>query len=96
MKTTKVTDAGQVQIPVSIRDELDFDPGGTVHVHVEDGRAVIRRIGDWESMAGTVDVPPGLANRSLQDLREAGKRLWAAEAVGARLFGPTPGQGGVR
>ncbi len=96
MKTTRVTDTGQVQIPVSIRDELDFDAGGTVHVHAEHGRAVVRRIGDWESMAGTVHVPQNLAHRSLQDLREAGKRLWAAEAVGARLFGPAPGQGGVR
>ena len=53
----KITSKGQVTIPKSVRDALQLGEGDELLFRVERSRAVIAKMPDLLSLAGTVAVP---------------------------------------
>ena len=55
----KLTSKGQVTIPASVREALDLREGDEVVFRVERSRALMAKIPDFLSLAGSVPVPAG-------------------------------------
>jgi antitoxin PrlF len=55
----RITSKGQVTIPKSVRDALDLREGDELLFRVERSRAVIGKMPDFLSLAGSVPVPAG-------------------------------------
>ena len=55
----KLTSKGQVTIPASVREALELREGDEVVFRVERSRALMAKIPDFLSLAGSVPVPAG-------------------------------------
>jgi antitoxin PrlF len=55
----KITSKGQVTIPRSVREALDLHEGDELLFRVEQSRALVAKMPDFLSLAGSVSVPAG-------------------------------------
>lgn len=54
----KVTSKGQITLPKTVRDALGLRAGDRVLFRLHDKRAVLAKVPDFLSLAGSVPVPP--------------------------------------
>ena len=74
-----VTSKGQVTLPKSVREKLQFKAGDRVWFRVHKDRAVLAKVPDFLDLAGSVPVPPGKSVTSWARVRAEtwGKRAEA-------------------
>jgi len=54
----KVTSKGQITLPKTVRDALGLRAGDRVLFRIHDRRAVLAKVPNFLSLAGSVPVPP--------------------------------------
>lgn len=63
-----VTSKGQITLPKAVRDALGLKTGDRVLFRVHKGRAVLSKIPDFLSLAGSVPVPPEMRGKSWEEI----------------------------
>jgi antitoxin PrlF len=64
----KMSSKGQITVPKPVRDALGIGEGDNVVFRVEGNRAVLARIPDFLSLAGTIKVPAARRNVAWDDV----------------------------
>lgn len=74
-----VTSKGQITVPKAVRDALGLKKGDRVFFRVHKGRAVLAKVPDFLSLAGSVPIPPGKRGATWEEIRRETwrKRAWA-------------------
>jgi antitoxin PrlF len=84
----KLTSKGQITLPKAVRDALELEAGDTVLFRVEEGeseegsrgrRALLSKVPDFISLAGSVPVPPELKGASWEEIRKRAREAWIRE-----------------
>jgi antitoxin PrlF len=73
----KVTSKGQITLPKSVREALGLKAGDHVIFRVHPKRAVLAKVPDFLSLAGTVPIPPGKRGMSWPEIR---REAWTRRA----------------
>ena len=72
---SKVTAQGQISVPAEIRRLLGVGPGAVLEWDEEDGKIVVRRIGQHTSKEISVTLfPSGAKRKSTEELKEGIKK----------------------
>jgi AbrB family looped-hinge helix DNA binding protein len=66
-----VTSKGQITLPKAVRVELGLESGDRVYFRVHKGKAVLAKVPDFLSLAGSVPVPPGKRGLSGDEVSRA-------------------------
>jgi AbrB family looped-hinge helix DNA binding protein len=78
---SKVTSQGQISVPAEVRKKLGVGPGSVLQWDEEDGKVVIRRVGQFSSAdvhaALFPEQPP--KPRALDELKESVRRHMKAK-----------------
>lgn len=64
----RVTSKGQITVPKVVRDALGIEAGDEIVFRVEGQRAVLARVPDFLTLAGTVPVPAAKRNATWDDV----------------------------
>jgi len=75
----KITSKGQITLPKAVRDALGLKAGDRVLFRIHPKRAVLAKVPDFLTLAGTVPVPPGKRGASWPQIRDTAWRKRAAE-----------------
>lgn len=75
----KITSKGQITLPKAVRDALGLKAGDRVLFRIHPKRAVLAKVPEFLTLAGTVPVPPGKRGASWPQIRDAAWRKRAAE-----------------
>ena len=75
----KITSKGQITLPKAVRDALGLKAGDRVLFRIHPKRAVLAKVPDFLTLAGTVPVPPGKRGARWSEIRDASWRKRAAE-----------------
>ena len=70
----KVTSKGQITLPKAVRDALGLKSGDRVLFRIHPKRAVLAKVPDFLSLAGTVPVPPEKRGASWPAIRHETRR----------------------
>ena len=65
----KVTSKGQITLPKTVRDALGLQAGDRVLFRLHDKRAVLAKVPNFLSLAGSVPVPPAKRGADWLDIR---------------------------
>lgn len=77
----KITSKGQITVPKSVRDALGLKAGDRVLFRIHPKRAVLAKIPDFLTLAGTVAVPASKRGTAWSDISAA---TWRKRAEGRR------------
>ena len=75
----KITSKGQITLPKPVRDALGLKAGDRVLFRIHPKRAVLAKVPDFLTLAGTVPVPPNKRGATWSQIREATWRKRATE-----------------
>ena len=75
----KITSKGQITLPKPVRDALGLKAGDRVLFRIHPKRAVLAKVPDFLTLAGTVPVPPTKRGATWSQIREATWRKRATE-----------------
>jgi antitoxin PrlF len=75
----KITSKGQITLPKAVRDALGLKAGDRVLFRIHPKRAVLAKVPDFLTLAGTVPVPPGKRGARWSEIRDLSWRKRASE-----------------
>ena len=75
----KVTSKGQITLPKPVRDALGLKAGDRVLFRIHPKRAVLAKVPDFLTLAGTVPVPATKRGADWSEIRRATWRKRAAQ-----------------
>lgn len=76
----KVTSKGQITLPKSVRDALGLKAGDRVLFRVHPKRAILAKVPDFLTLAGSVPVPASKRGAAWPEIRRATWRKRAASS----------------
>lgn len=65
-----LTSKGQITVPKSVRDALGLTEGDDVLFRVEGSHAVIAKIPDFLDLAGSISIPPDIADNDWSTIEQ--------------------------
>ena len=65
-----LTSKGQITVPKSVRDALGLTEGDDVLFRVEGSHAVIAKIPDFLDLAGSIPIPPDVADNDWSTIEQ--------------------------
>ncbi len=77
----KVTSKGQITLPKSVREALGLKAGDRVLFRVHPKRAILAKVPDFLSLAGTVPIPPSKRGVDWSEVRSV---TWKKRAASRR------------
>jgi antitoxin PrlF len=77
----KVTSKGQITLPKTVRDALGLKAGDHVLFRVHPKRAVLAKVPDFLSLAGSVPVPVSKRGKTWPEIR---RQTWRKRAASSR------------